>query len=364
MSKENKSRREFLKLAGISAGSISLASSLARAETPDHSTGPFFPNPGTTSVQTTQVPATVRAVSMPDGVEPIEPVRTIQPSPPSFFDQDNDLTQIRNRGTQAQGALFNLKGSVKGANTGEMLEEALVTIWQANHHGRYDHSADINNLDFIDPRSLQAGSVKSIQRDLDHEFQYFGKDTTTRMDPINRQGAGNFEFKTIIPGFYPASVSEDLSVTGSWYRPPHIHIQVEAQGKKFVTQMYFRGRDLKDNDFIQELNERDSLLNLTLLSNAFSKLIQANSEIDLTRKLQALLDNSLTQAKISPELHRQISSEMRRSPGSLSRHIWNRLRIAIDPNDVKDPRNLLIVDCAKNESGVLEGELHLEIPGL
>ena len=55
------------------------------------------------------------------------------------------------------------------------------------------------------------------------------------------------------------SGSADLQ--NGWYRPPHIHFMISATGKpQFVTQMYFRGEALLDNDWIQQLNRRDFLL--------------------------------------------------------------------------------------------------------
>ena len=88
-----------------------------------------------------------------------------------------------------------------------------------------------------------------MDREIDKNFQYWGKART------NAQG--EYYFKTIVPGFYPA----DLTSGNDWYRPPHIHFLVMATGfENFVTQMYFKGQEIENNDFIQELNELDLIL--------------------------------------------------------------------------------------------------------
>ena len=117
-----------------------------------------------------------------------------------------------------------------------------MIIWQASESGRYNHKSDDANTDFKDPRD-----GKIIKRTLDPFFQSWGQ-TTTNVK-------GEYEFKTIVPGFYPADLANN------WFRPPHIHYMVSATGyQQLVTQMYFRGNAIKDNAFIQELNEADFIL--------------------------------------------------------------------------------------------------------
>ena len=54
---------------------------------------------------------------------------------------------------------------------------------------------------------------------------------------------GNYLFKTIIPGHYPASET--------WIRPPHIHFKVAKRGfHELITQMYFKGNKYNDSDRI------------------------------------------------------------------------------------------------------------------
>ena len=58
---------------------------------------------------------------------------------------------------------------------------------------------------------------------------------------------GEFHFKTVVPGFYPADLQ------GGWYRPPHIHFLISATGfPQFVTQLYFKGEKVAENGWIQE----------------------------------------------------------------------------------------------------------------
>lgn len=154
---------------------------------------------------------------------------------------DNDLTYVKGRGGKAQGQIVFIKGKVLGQNCNPQIG-VTVLIWQASASGRYNHKRDEDNLIFRHPIS-----GKVIERSLDPHFQYWGKAITN--------SRGEYMFKTVLPGFYPANLRE------GWYRPPHIHFQVLRENQPpFTTQMYFKGEVLKDHDLIQELNERDFLL--------------------------------------------------------------------------------------------------------
>ena len=92
-----------------------------------------------------------------------------------------------------------------------------VEIWQACASGRYNNPKD-DNPAAIDPH-----------------FKYWGE---TRTD-----ANGAYQFKTIVPGAYPADTD--------WMRPPHIHFKVSRLGfHELVTQMYFAGNPLNDQDQI------------------------------------------------------------------------------------------------------------------
>lgn len=90
-----------------------------------------------------------------------------------------------------------------------------VDVWQANAAGRYSHPHDPNPAP-LDP-SFQGWAIVPS-----------GKD-------------GDFRFKTVIPGAYPA---ED-----DWVRPPHIHFKLSKRGYvELTTQMYFPDQELNDVD--------------------------------------------------------------------------------------------------------------------
>lgn len=225
------SRRKFFQAGLGLAGGLAASSSVANVcgiKTGEQGLGPFFPNPGT-----------------PEDVIN----ETMDPQVPIFLSNDNDLTHIKGKNGVAQGQQVLISGVLQNENC-EPIPNATIIIWQASESGRYNHKGDSQNQDFKDPRD-----GKIIKRVLDPNFQSWGKAVTSE--------SGSYDFKTIVPGFYPA----DLSSQNKWYRPPHIHFLVMATGyPQFVTQMYFRGETIKDNDFIQELNDIDYLLQADSLS--------------------------------------------------------------------------------------------------
>ena len=220
---KNLSRRNLFKVGMASAGTLTAASALASLNidpTGEQPLGPFFPREGT----------------------PINPHREDgTPGVPLHLASDSDLTVVKGKSGKAEGQVVFVKGKVMDENN-HPVKNANLVIWQASHTGRYNHLGDDDNIDFIDPRT---GRV--IKRKLAESFQYWGKAKTNEK--------GEYVFKTIVPGFYPADLNS------KWYRPPHIHFLVTAMGfSEFVTQMYFKGEELLENDWIQELNLKDPLL--------------------------------------------------------------------------------------------------------
>ncbi len=144
-------------------------------------------------------------------------------------DKDTDLTFVDGSGGVALGDVVLVRGVVKDQHC-VPVKGALVEIWQACATGKYNHPADPNTAA------------------LDPNFQYWGKAVT--------DAAGNYQFKTIIPGAYPAS--ED------WMRPPHIHFKIAALGyQELITQMYFFGNEFNSTDLILLAipeSERDSVI--------------------------------------------------------------------------------------------------------
>lgn len=134
------------------------------------------------------------------------------------FDKDNDLTTVAGRNGVALGEVVILKGRVLD-DLCHPVEGAMVEIWQAAASGKYNHSRDPNPAK------------------LDPNFQYWGQAITN--------ADGEYSFKTIKPGAYPAG--------GSWVRPPHIHLKVHLRGyEELTTQVYFAEEKV--------LNQKDRLL--------------------------------------------------------------------------------------------------------
>lgn len=131
-------------------------------------------------------------------------------------DKDVDLTQVAGRGARADGEVVRVGGVVRDLE-GVALSGVFIDVWQACASGRYNHPRDPNPAK-VDPN-----------------FQYWARLLT--------DNEGRFQFKTIIPGAYPAS--------RGWDRPPHIHFRVDAFGlPRLTTQMYFKGQPLNEPDLI------------------------------------------------------------------------------------------------------------------
>jgi len=131
-------------------------------------------------------------------------------------DKDNDLIHVRGKRDKAKGQVIYVLGQVLNEQC-EPIEGALVEIWQAAESGRYNHPGDSNPAP------------------LDPNFQYWGKDVSDK--------DGNYSFKTILPGNYPA--------TEEWIRPSHIHYKVQRRGFfELITQLYFKGNPYNESDRI------------------------------------------------------------------------------------------------------------------
>ncbi|MFN4942778.1 MAG: protocatechuate 3,4-dioxygenase [Akkermansiaceae bacterium] len=129
-------------------------------------------------------------------------------------DKDFDLTKIEGQEGTAAGKVVIISGAILNTD-GTPVEDATVDLWQANAAGRYNHPSDKN------------------EAPLDPNFQGWA------IVPSGKNG--EFKFKTVIPGSYPASKD--------WSRPPHIHFKVSKLGYvELITQMYFPGEKLNDTD--------------------------------------------------------------------------------------------------------------------
>ena len=125
------------------------------------------------------------------------------------LDTDNDLIRLNDGLTPALGEVTHLSGRVTDAK-GEPIRNALVEIWQVDHHGVYLHK----------------GSSGTEKRDAN--FQGFGRFMTG--------STGEYYFRTIKPVRYPG-------------RTPHIHFAVKMKGRdKWTTQCYIKGETQNDTD--------------------------------------------------------------------------------------------------------------------
>ena len=139
------------------------------------------------------------------------------------LDQDNDLTYLKDKSQKAKGEIIYIKGVVQGENC-EPVSKATIEIWQACATGRYNHPEDRNPAV------------------LDPNFQYFGKAITNER--------GEYGFKTIKPGSYPAS--------WFWTRPPHIHFTVRSpKHTELTTQMYFSDEPLNSKDRLLQNHSKE-----------------------------------------------------------------------------------------------------------
>lgn len=184
-------RRNFLKV-GLTAGAVAaadtaLGAALCLRPTPKQTEGPFYP--------------------VDDQV-----------------DKDADLTFVNGGTRRAEGEIIYIGGQLMDQNCNPV-EGALVEIWQACKSGKYNHKNDPNTAP------------------LDPNFQYWGQAVT--------DAKGEYLFKTIIPGAYPADKD--------WWRPPHIHFKVHKRGyKELTSQLYFAGEELNETDLIlQQLSKED-----------------------------------------------------------------------------------------------------------
>ena len=177
MNLEPATRRRFLRNFTLGAGGLFVPGAFAEALTltPKQTEGPFYP------------------IDLP-------------------LDTDNDLIIVNDGLTPAVGEVTHLSGRVTDVN-GAPIRNALVEIWQVDHHGVYLHK----------------GSNDAAKRDSN--FQGFGRFMTG--------STGEYYFRTIKPVAYPG-------------RTPHIHFAVKMKGReKWTTQCYIKG---------EKQNERDGVI--------------------------------------------------------------------------------------------------------
>lgn len=124
-------------------------------------------------------------------------------------------------GDKTEGERITIEGRITDGD-GLPVTDALVEIWQANAHGRYNHPED------------------GQDKPLDEAFGGFGR------APTNEQGV--FRFYTVKPGSVPGLHNE--------MQAPHINVCILARGvlKRMATRLYFADE--------AEVNRVDPVLNL------------------------------------------------------------------------------------------------------
>ncbi len=133
------------------------------------------------------------------------------------LDEDSDLTVVSGKLGRPKGQIIYLRGRVLDGHC-RPIQGTQVEIWQASAEGRYNHPRESRNPISLDPN-----------------FQSWGRAITDH--------EGNYLFKTVIPGQYPAG--------RGWIRPSHIHMRVVGPThRELTTQMYFAGDRYLDGDFV------------------------------------------------------------------------------------------------------------------
>ncbi len=142
------------------------------------------------------------------------PSQTVGPFFAMGLETDNVLCS-----EAAGGERIRIEGRVLDGD-GEAVRDALIEIWQANAHGRYDHPEDTRDAP------------------LDPAFRGFGRAAT--------DDGGAYWFETVKPGPVPGP--------GNALQAPHISVAVFARGMLLhaYTRIYFAG---------EAANETDTVLN-------------------------------------------------------------------------------------------------------
>jgi protocatechuate 3,4-dioxygenase beta subunit len=168
-------------------------------------------------------------------------------------DKDEDLTQINGYLGGASGQHIVVGGHVTDIY-GNAVENTLLDIWQADANGRYRHPRDSNKAK------------------LDQNFQGWAV--------IQTDDKGSFRFKTVMPGAYP--------VSGTWIRPPHIHLKIFKPGYlPLTTQMYFPDQELNKKDLLlsrKSIIEQSAMMARKIGQQGNLIIYEYNVVLDLLRK--------------------------------------------------------------------------------
>lgn len=162
------------------------------------------------------------------------------------LDTDNDLVILNDSTTPSLGEITHLSGRIL-TTSGAPVRNAVVEIWQVDHHGVYLHSGDDSKRD-----------------KQDKNFQGYGRFLT--------DASGAYYFRTIKPVPYPG-------------RTPHIHFAVNKNGKRLLTtQLLVKGhaQNARDGVFRQAGDEKSqSLLLADFKPLEGSKIGELTADFDI-----------------------------------------------------------------------------------
>ena len=133
-----------------------------------------------------------------------------------------DLTKnAAKKGKEAIGERMVITGRVTD-EADRPIPGALVEIWQTNAAGLYGHKGDQHDAP-VDPNFFGTGRCVTDEE-------------------------GRYEFLTIRPGAYP------ITRLGNRWRPAHIHYSINGGSfaQRLITQCYFPGDPLQDDDFVYQ----------------------------------------------------------------------------------------------------------------
>jgi len=146
-------------------------------------------------------------------------------------ENDMDLVALEGAAAAPKGQVVLVRGQLITAGCLPIVG-ASVQLWQADADGHYNHENERSSVG---------------ADDLDPNFGYWGSTLT--------DDEGRFQVRTVVPGAYPAG--------GKWWRPPHLHWRLQAEGlPEVITQSYFDGDALDGVRAIRKLNRDDYILNL------------------------------------------------------------------------------------------------------
>ena len=136
---------------------------------------------------------------------PLTPSQTVGPFFHDCLLRDGACIDVLTTAT-TEGVRIRLEGRVLDGD-GRAVPDAMVELWQANHHGRYNHPADARPLP-IDPSFTGYGRVATDED-------------------------GSFAFTTVKPGRVPFDAERDQA--------PHISVAVFGRGllNHLLTRVYF-----------------------------------------------------------------------------------------------------------------------------